>query len=197
MLFNSPDTDEIRSALDRITEATSNLSDALDALEELQQSGEADYDNVLEPDTYAIAALDEMAGALADLYELRGDGRRIEVTTTASASDSTEHPGILAISRVLEGMRSANQGGYVNRKSDNSGWSFHAADLGPFHADEIDALFDLTGLEPTPITPLGACATCAHAANGRERGYASAKCALCARPRMSNYVLKASEGSNG
>lgn len=96
--------------------------------------------------------------------------------------------GIEVLRTVLQRLRWDDQGGYPGLCRDG-GWDFASTSLPQTTPDELNALFELAGIVPDPIVPLGSCGDCAHADGGRERGYAN-PCGSCKRPRMSNFVSR-------
>jgi hypothetical protein len=102
---------------------------------------------------------------------------------------TTEHKGIAALRAVLQRMRWDDQGGYPGRSGGE--WTFVSTDLSRVTPKELDALFALAGIEPDEIVSRGKCSKCAHAEDGRERGYRE-PCLSCTRPLMSNFVPRES-----
>lgn len=100
-----------------------------------------------------------------------------------------EHPGIKALRRILTARRWDDQGGYVDVDADGKHRGFVWTKVGDATPKEMDALFDLVGVKPDPIVPLGDCTDCVHSGDGRERGYAY-PCVNCTRPRMSLFQLR-------
>lgn len=90
-----------------------------------------------------------------------------------------------ALRRVLTRMRWDDQGGYPGLIDGK--WNFVTTGLPQTTPEELDALFALAGIVPDEIVTKGHCEDCAHAVNGRERGY-SGPCSPCKRPQMSNFV---------
>jgi hypothetical protein len=86
---------------------------------------------------------------------------------------------------ALRRLRWDDQDGYPGYHG-NGRWDFVSTGL-PVTPDELNALFELAGIVPDVIVPLGHCEDCLHAVNGRERGYVE-PCGSCKRPRMSNFV---------
>lgn len=103
-----------------------------------------------------------------------------------------EHPGITALRTILWRGRWHDQGGYAGRC--NGEWQFITGGVGHATPEEMDALFDLAGLEPEEIESMGSCRYCKFAVvnekNGRvgERGYVD-PCLSCKRPRMSHFEM--------
>lgn len=97
-----------------------------------------------------------------------------------------EHPGVVALRRMLRDMRSDDQDGYMgfrNGKWDNP----NGHPVGCATPDELDAMFDLVGVVPDEIVSKGTCDTCRESDQGRERGYFG-KCSPCMRPSHSNWA---------
>lgn len=109
---------------------------------------------------------------------------------SAALKRQTEHPGILALRAVLKRLRSDDQGGYTSRYKGK--WQFISTSLPQTSAKELDALFDLAGIEPDEIVALGDCKDCMYADHrGNSRGWAP-PCVSCKHPVMSNFVAVAS-----
>lgn len=98
-----------------------------------------------------------------------------------------DHPGILALRRILARMRWDNQGGYSSRV--NGRWAFSSTGLAQTTPAELDALFALAGMTADEIETVGDCADCGNAIDGQERGY-SPPCGSCLRPRHDLWVPK-------
>lgn len=99
---------------------------------------------------------------------------------------SAEHAGLRALREILSRMYSGKQGGGITGYSQTRGWAFVSSGIGQATPEQLDALFDLVGLQPRPVVPRGACADCRWAKDGRERGY-SFPCAPCTRPWLSSF----------
>lgn len=85
---------------------------------------------------------------------------------------------------ALKRQRDNEQDGY-NHLSDGK---FTERLLVAFTKEEADCLFEMVGLVPDPIVPLGECDDCANAdAGGEHRGW-DTPCSGCASPKMSNFV---------
>jgi hypothetical protein len=98
-----------------------------------------------------------------------------------------EHPGIGALRRVLTALRDDEQGGYHG--TEGGLFSAGSAPLtmrspGYFTPHELDNLFDLVGVKPNDIVPLGECSTCRF--DGTDVW--AQPCVSCSQPRMTNFV---------
>jgi len=109
--------------------------------------------------------------------------------STDQPTESDLREGIRVLGTVLRRLRWDDQGGYPGLYKGE--WDFASTSLPQTTPAELDALFKLAGIVPDEIVPLGSCRECAHASDGRERGYAN-PCGGCKRPRMSNFVPLAS-----
>ncbi len=114
------------------------------------------------------------------------DRHRGRCAGRAAPQVQLEHPGLAVLRDVLKRMRWDDQGGYVGYEGDGK-WSFVSTSLPSVTSEELNALFDLVGIKPDVIEPLGECKNCAHALNGRGQGY-KGPCLTCKCPRMSNFV---------
>jgi hypothetical protein len=111
--------------------------------------------------------------------------------TTAEAI----HPGMKALREILRGMRLHDQGGYTDVGKDGK-FAGHAgfisSGIGQATPEQLDALFDLAGIVPDAIEPLGSCRECVWGdARGGDLGW-GAPCAGCCRPKMTNFVALSS-----
>lgn len=114
------------------------------------------------------------------------------------SAEQEEHPGIVALREILTDLRWDDQGGYVSYEGDGK-WSFVSCGLGQATPEQLNAMFDLVGVVPDVIVPLGSCEDCKHArqtddGEWTEQGW-HGPCSPCKRPRMSNFVPR--EGLNG
>lgn len=96
--------------------------------------------------------------------------------------------GIEALRNVLLRMRNDKQHGYMSYNG-NGEWSFVSTGLPQTSPEELNALFELAGIEPDVIKTIGDCEDCAFSVNGRDGGYA-AHCCDCLHPMMSNFVAR-------
>lgn len=92
--------------------------------------------------------------------------------------------GITALRNVLLRLRSEKQDGYPSLYKGK--WSFVTTGLPQTTPEELDALFELAGIVPDEIEPLGSCKDCMYAKNGHSRGW-DRPCSSCAHPRMTNF----------
>ena len=85
---------------------------------------------------------------------------------------------------MLMNYRWDSQDGYPGYKGDGE-WQFATTHI-RVSPEQLNALFELAGIEPDKIVPRGNCGSCRFAVDGHERGYVE-PCLTCERPKMSNY----------
>ncbi len=114
----------------------------------------------------------------------KGSGGLAQAVESLSRDPGALRIALNVLREALKRERNEKQGGYDHMRDGK----FTERLSVTFSKEEADCLFEMVGLVPDPIVPLGECDDCANAdAGGVPRGW-DIPCSGCASPKMSRFV---------